>query len=187
MAAFGPQPNDDAAEFWKAAHDAGEEYTESLRARIATLESKFATLLKQAQEAEYTVSQLYHWRDQYKEEAALVDRNCESASLSTRTGRPEPMTKLLRQGDTVVNVLTGSVGRVVERYHPNFNPHYADFRVRFIGDRYHVVRQRHLRRPMPAEHRLFARWNARFLAGLALADKTSPPLSPVARAGKEQP
>lgn len=63
------------------------------------------------------------------------------------------------RGDYVVDVLSGSVGQIVERYHPNYHPHYADFRIRFIGDRYRVVRQRHLRSPLLGERISYDRWN----------------------------
>jgi uncharacterized small protein (DUF1192 family) len=43
-AKFGPQPGDDAAEYWQAAHDAEKEYGDNLRATIAALQSEIARM-----------------------------------------------------------------------------------------------------------------------------------------------
>lgn len=56
-------------------------------------------------------------------------------------------------GEVVVSVLSGLLGVVVERYSPNFNPYYLDYRVRFSDGRYRVIRERHLRKPMAGEAR----------------------------------
>ncbi len=56
-------------------------------------------------------------------------------------------------GEVVVSVLSGLPGVIIERYTPNFNPYYLDYRVRFFDGYYRIIRDRHLRLPMSGEVR----------------------------------
>ena len=56
-------------------------------------------------------------------------------------------------GEVVVSVISGVQGVIIERYTPNFNPFYADYRVRCSDGYYRVIRERHLRTPMAGEVR----------------------------------
>lgn len=56
-------------------------------------------------------------------------------------------------GEVVVSILNGLPGVIIERYTPNFNPFYLDYRVRCSDGCYRVIRERHLRKPMAGEVR----------------------------------
>jgi len=56
-------------------------------------------------------------------------------------------------GEVVVSVLSGVPGVIIERYTPNFNPFYADYRIRCSDGYYRVIRERHLRMAMAGEVR----------------------------------
>lgn len=56
-------------------------------------------------------------------------------------------------GEVVVSVLRGLPGVIIERYTPNVNPYYLDYRVRFSDGYYRITRERHLRPPMTGEVR----------------------------------
>lgn len=68
----------------------------------------------------------------------------------------------------VVDILTGRACRIVERYHPNFHPFYADFRVHYADGVYKIVRQRHMREAMTGEVRTFnQQWRSAGRAALS--------------------
>lgn len=57
----------------------------------------------------------------------------------------------------VVDIITGKIGRVVERYSPNYNPFYANHRVLLNDGTYRIVMEKHMREPMIGEIRTFIR------------------------------
>jgi len=68
----------------------------------------------------------------------------------------------MKHCDIVVNILTGKVGSIVERYHPTRSPHYADWRVWFFEENeYWIVRERHLRKAMFGEKRQWVKFQLR--------------------------
>lgn len=67
------------------------------------------------------------------------------------------MAEPLRMGTVVVSVLNGRVGRVIEQYHHSTTPYYRDYRVWFADGKYWIVRERHLRSPIPGEIRIESR------------------------------
>ena len=62
----------------------------------------------------------------------------------------------------MVHVLSNRACMVIERHHPNFHPHYADFRVMFADGVYRIIRLRHLREAMAGEIRAFTRERSLF-------------------------
>lgn len=57
----------------------------------------------------------------------------------------------------VVDITSGKIGRIVERYSPNYNQFYASHRVLLQGGKYRIIMEKHMREPMTGEIRTFNR------------------------------